>query len=237
MRFEMEHGTLDTRWAYNDRSIDRACRTGASVLGKHDGFFDLFVPIPGKPVQAVVVSGPFAQARLTSTDILERWRFLTGRQGHPSDPEFSYFLSVALSTVVLDTKRLACFRRVLECLVSLMVSKEPVARLVQKAAALTKELQHVRFVERSWEVAREMVDERTSRVWSRRYRIDRRQMLGLLQFPEHVIVGLFVSRRKDADPVEELIRRDAFQRACAGLARDAGEVVSGRIGAHGITFL
>ena len=75
----------------------------------------------------------------------------------------------------------------------------------------------------SWHVAEEMVDKRTSRVWSRPYRRDRRQMVGLLRFPDHVIVGLFVSRRRNADPVDELLRNDAFQRACVGLAREAGE--------------
>ena len=82
-----------------------------------------------------------------------------------------------------------------------------------------------------------MVDKRTSRVWSRPYRRDRRQLVGLLRFPDHVIVGLFASRRHSADAVDELLRNDAFQRACVGLAREAGDMVSGRIGSHGVTFL
>jgi len=235
--FEMEHGALEERWAYNARCIARARRTGATVVGQHKGFYDLFAPVPGRPVRAVIVSGPFATVPLTSTNVLERWRLLTGRQGHPSDPEFSYYLSVALTTLVLDTKRRAQFQRLLERMAALMISEGPVAQLVRDVASLTNELHEVRFAERVWHVAEEMIDKRTSRVWSRPYRRDRRQMVGLLRFPDHVIVGLFVNRRRNADPVDELLRNDAFQRACVGLARDAGEAVSGRIGNHGVTFL
>jgi len=237
LSFEMEHGALEGRWVYNARCIARARRTGATVIGQHKGFYDLFVPVPGDPVRAVVVSGPFAKTRPTSTDLLERWRSLTGRQGHPSDPEFSYYLSVALTTLVLDAKRRSQFQRLLERLTALMISEGSISQMVRDIASLTNELQEVRFVERVWDVAHEMVDKRTSRVWSRPYRRDRRQMVGLLRFPDHVIVGLFVHRRRNADPVAELLRNDAFQRACVGLARDAGDVVSGRIGNHGVTFL
>jgi AraC-like DNA-binding protein len=235
--FEMEHGAVHERWTYNARCIDRARRTRAAVLGQHRGFFDLFVPVPGEPVRAVIVSGPFADARLTTTDVLERWRSLTGRQGHPSDPEFSQFLSVALSTLVLDSRRQAQFRRVLECFAALMVSEGPISRLVSEVASLTKDLREVRSAELVWQVVREVVDERTNRVWSRPYRHDRQQRVGLLRFPDHLVVGLFVSRHRDADPVDHLIRTDAFQRACVDLGRQVGDVVSGRIGNHGVTFL
>jgi AraC-like DNA-binding protein len=238
MSFEMEHGALDGRWKYNTLCLDRARRTGATVLGEHNGLLDFFVPVVGKPVRAVVVSGPFAEARPTSAELLERWRALTGRQGHPSDPEFSNYLSESLSTLVLDAKRQARFRRILECLAALMVSAGPVGRLVAEVASLTRELDDVRFVERGWDMARDMVDERTSRVWSRPHRRDRRQTVGLLALPDQVVVGLFVSRRRrDADPVGEVLRKDAFQRACAELARDAGDALSGRIGSHGVMFL
>jgi AraC-like DNA-binding protein len=237
LSFEMEHGAVHERWRYNARCIDRAKRTHAAVLGQHRGFLDFFVPVPGNPVRAVIVSGPFAEARLTSADVLERWRSLTGRQGHPADPEFSQFLSVALSTLVLGGKRQAQFQRVLECFAAFMVSEAPISRLVSDVASLTKDLREVRAVELVWQVVREVVDERTSRVWSRPYRHDRQQRVGLLRFPDHVVVGLFVSRRRDADPVDDLIRKDAFQRACVDLGREVGDVVSGRIGNHGVTFL
>jgi AraC-like DNA-binding protein len=233
----MEHGAVDSRWKYNAQCLDRARRTGATVIGEHNGLRDFFVPVSGKPVRAVVVSGPFARARPTSAELLERWRALTGLQGHPSGPEFSNYVSESLSTLVLDAKRQARFQRILECLAALMVSAGPVARLVTEVASLTRELEDVRFVERGWDMARDMVDERTSRVWSRPHRLDRKQSVGLLALPDHVVVGLFVSKRRDADPVGEMLRHHAFQRACAELARDAGDALSGRIGSHGVTFL
>jgi AraC-like DNA-binding protein len=52
-----------------------------------------------------------------------------------------------------------------------------------------------------------------------------------------VTVGLFSSRRRDVSPLEELLQREAFQRACVDLARKEENVVCGRIGQHGVTFL
>jgi AraC-like DNA-binding protein len=50
-------------------------------------------------------------------------------------------------------------------------------------------------------------------------------------------VGLCRGIDRDADPVDELLRRDAFQRACVERAHAAGNVLSGRVGGHGVTLL
>jgi photosystem II stability/assembly factor-like uncharacterized protein len=63
------------------------------VQGEHEGYSDFFAPIVvrGKLV-AVLVAGPFALGRPTSAGVLDRWRRLTGRQGHATDPEFAAYL-------------------------------------------------------------------------------------------------------------------------------------------------
>ena len=35
-------------------------------------------------------------------EILERWHGLTGRHGHPSDPEFAHYIAMTLDALVLD---------------------------------------------------------------------------------------------------------------------------------------
>src|SRR5690349_10279479 len=40
--FEMQHGVLEERFGYNDRSIRSALKTQKPVLGEHNGFYDLF---------------------------------------------------------------------------------------------------------------------------------------------------------------------------------------------------
>ncbi|HEV8244502.1 MAG TPA: AraC family transcriptional regulator, partial [Polyangiaceae bacterium] len=49
--------------------------------------------------------------------------------------------------------------------------------------------------------------------------------------------GLTVSRAGETDAVDETIRRDAFQRSAAELARATGGTVTGRVGDHGVVFL
>ena len=63
------------------------------------------------------------------------------------------------------------------------------------------------------------------------------RLLGVKRLPEHALVGLIVSWEADADPIEDLLRRNAFLRACAAFARNKGGAVCGRIGDHGVVVL
>ena len=46
-----------------------------------------------------------------------------------------------------------------------------------------------------------------------------------------------VSRESESDPVDDLLRRETFQRACVDLARASGDVIAGQVGDHGVSFL
>ena len=61
---EVAHSVEQARWSYNYRSVAKVRREGRPVLGKHAGFFDLFVPVrnPKGPCGILVV-GPFARKR------------------------------------------------------------------------------------------------------------------------------------------------------------------------------
>ena len=109
--FELEHGAEIERSTYNLKSLQRVERTKRTVMGRHGGFCDWFVPvcIAGR-VDSVLVCGPFATERSSATDILERWRAITGRQGHPADPEFANYLSITLSTLVLEPRQVTAFQ-------------------------------------------------------------------------------------------------------------------------------
>ncbi|HEV8246312.1 MAG TPA: AraC family transcriptional regulator, partial [Polyangiaceae bacterium] len=238
LEFEVEHGVLNVRADYNDDCLERARRERVSVLGQHSGLYDLFVPVcVGDQVPAVIVAGPFATSRPTSTEILERWRRLTGRHDHPSDPEFAMYVDVSLSTLVLDKQQRGAFQRLLERMAALMASESSVEDVRNAIKSLGAELGEVRFVENVWGAARMLVDERTSRSWTRSELTEQREALGLKAIPDSVVVGLFVNRRRDSDPVDDLLRGDAFQRACVELARARGNALSGQIGSHGVTFL
>jgi AraC-like DNA-binding protein len=51
------------------------------------------------------------------------------------------------------------------------------------------------------------------------------------------MVGLLAERRTGRDPVEQAVARDALQRKSATIAQELGNVVSGRVGEHGIVLL
>src|SRR4029078_5647933 len=149
--FEIEHGVLLERGPHNGRCFARARRDRATAIEKHAGFHDMYVPIVNEDgVHGFIVTGPFATARPTSPDILERWRFLTGRQGHPGDPEFSRYVEATLSTLVLEGNQRATFRRIVERFAELLVDEGPANNIQSEVEAIGSQLRAVRFVENIW---------------------------------------------------------------------------------------
>ncbi|HEV8246503.1 MAG TPA: AraC family transcriptional regulator [Polyangiaceae bacterium] len=236
--FEIAHGREAERHAYNMRCIERCQRKHEPVLGAHAGFFDFFVPVgTDDTVHAVLVSGPFATARPTSGDVLERWHALTGRRGHPSDPEFSLYLSTTLQTLVLEGAQATRYQRMLTCFAMLCAGLGDARALAAEAATLREEVEQARFAARMWQAARSMVDPRTTAGWLSPHRVGELYHLGARGLPEHALVGLSLGRRDESDAVDEILRRDAFQRASVELARRFEGVICGRIADHGVVFL
>jgi AraC-like DNA-binding protein len=236
--FEHQHGVETLRWSYNDRNFTRVLAGKKALRGEHAGYSDLFVPVlyDGNVV-AVLVVGPFALAQPTSADILSRWRRLTGRQGHPSDSEFTAYLRTTLSTLVLDGGNLAAFEKLCGCFARLIAGAGRADELTNRAHALRLELQGVRVVDQTWDAVRSMIDDRSSLVhFSPALAYDLLR-LGLSRSANQVLVGLATSRSREIDPVEDAVRRDAFQRSAVAIARGVGETLAGRVGDHGIVFL
>jgi AraC-like DNA-binding protein len=236
--FEHQRGLVSQRIRYNDRCIRSVMRDERTLLAEHAGLYDLFVPVVSLGrARAVLVTGPFLKSRPDGIGILQRWRHLTGRQGHPADPEFSLYMSTLLCTLVLEGGYLALFRHAVECLARALGDVGPTRAIIRESKGLRAQLEPCRFVERVWDAARSMVDEREGPKWISPYAQDELSMLGLSRVPTHVLVAMIVSRRGDEDPVAELVRRDALQRSAVMLARDTGEVVSGRVGDRGVVFV
>src|SRR5258708_37256348 len=181
--------------------------------------------------------GVVAARRQSATEFLYAGVFWRGGQGRPADPEFSRYVEATLSTLVLEGNHVVNFRRVVERFAAVLVGEGPASDIQSEVELFGSQLRAVRFVENVWEVARPLVDESTSRIWSSQHSINQLHDLGIQKSPDHVSVGLLVSREGDSDPVENVLKRDAFQRACVELGRTAGNVLSGRIGDHGVTLL
>jgi AraC-like DNA-binding protein len=234
--FEIQHGIEVERSRHNARSFRRVRRDRDLVVGEHAGLVDFFLPVmKGNRVLAILAVGPVARERPTTAAILERWRWLTGRHGNPVDPEFSHYLSTTLSTLVLAGSRFKTFDRALRLLGRLLGGDGDAAVVRSQLGALQMELKEARYHESVWKAASSMVDERTSRTWLSPYRD--LASLGLKRPPDSVLVGLLVNRDRNADPVEQVLHRDALQRACVDLARRTGNVVSGQVGTHGFALL
>jgi AraC-like DNA-binding protein len=233
--FEFLHDKDQHRWRYNARCLRKA-RRNVVVLGEHAGFSDFWVPV-GKIADSwgTLVVGPFATRRPTSGDVLTRFRWLTGSQGRLGDPSFSHYLSMTLGTLTLEGALLHDFQRLLVCLSRLFEGSVDDDHLAGDIAVLRSKLLAARFAERMWDEASAMVDERTARMNSAS--AGALQRLGLERLPEHVVVGLLLGRQDVSDPVDEVIRRDAYQRACVTLMRKRGGVACGRIMDHGVLLL
>jgi AraC-like DNA-binding protein len=236
--FELEHGVEADRNAYNERCIAEARRRRAPFVGQHAGFSDLFVPLGSDDaVDPVLVTGPFSTEPPCGVDVLERWRRLTGRQGHPSDPELADYVAATLSALVLEGPRLSAFQRLVQCLARLMADRGSPEVTLAEVGVVRDELADARLAERMWEAVHAMVREATSRSWASPHRASWLLNLGCSRMPEHVLVALMVNRRDGSDSVDDIVRRDAFQRASVKRAKDTGDLLCGQVGNSGITLL
>jgi AraC-like DNA-binding protein len=236
--FELEHGVDFQRHLYNLRHLERVHRTKRPMRGELWGYWDFFVPILARgQVVGVLVTGPFATARPSGAEILARWFQLTGRQGHLSDAEFASYLAASLRILVLERKKLFSFEQLLVRLGRLMSGEGDAGNIINQIESLRGELEDVRLVEDTFDAVRQMVDGRSHHVWSSAAQRRYLKALGLSRPADHVLVGLGVNRRADADRIDEAVRRDAFQRATVDLARAFGDVIAGPVGEHGVMFL
>jgi AraC-like DNA-binding protein len=233
--FEWDRGVSQQRWSYNQRCLGRAVQGGRLVVGEHAGFRDLFVPVRTRAgVEAVVVTGPFALARPTRGDILRRWFGLTGSTGHLTDPAFSRYVSSTLATLTLEGKLLAPFERLVSAFAALLAGDGDLRAHAAEAERMRQELTGARYAERMFAMAHRLAHEQTGSV-----PLDHGDMagLGLERVPQHVIVGLLLDERAKSDPLDDLLRHDAFVRACVTFARQRGAIVCGPVGDHGVVFV
>ncbi|HEV8246419.1 MAG TPA: AraC family transcriptional regulator, partial [Polyangiaceae bacterium] len=235
--FEYEHGVAPRRHAYNHRCFEAAGSLRKVVVGEHAGYFDFFVPlVDSKQVRGILVAGPFAKARPTSAQIQERWHAITGARARLTDPMFARYLTLALSTLTLHGARLEAFERLLSCFAQVLLAQGDSATLAVEAGALQQKLARVRLPEQMWGSVRDMVEAPSAEAWAF-HAYGEMAAFGVKSFPEHVVVGLALGRLSEQDPIDDRLRRDAFQRACVALAREQGDIVCGRVGDHGVVFL
>jgi len=238
LKFEDDYGLQSNRVSYNKRCFEQIQRTKRSLLAEHGGLSDLFVPIViGGKLEATLTVGPFMTRRPSHGDVLERWRALSGRQGHHSDPKFASYLSLTWSTLVLEGAHTPKFQRLLEHLAALIAQGSASDGLRAEVEALMHDLEQARFAEHLGDLIRQLLDERTSRAGSSPSAARQFREFGLSKLPEHVAVGLIVSQRRDPDFVEELLQRHSFQRACVEFGRERGNLACGALGDHGVVFL
>ena len=215
---ELANRVEGRRDPHNARSIATARREHRTVIAQHAGFHDLYAPI-GRDTELLLVTGPFLIGRPSSTEMSNRWRWLTGTNARAADPEFAHYLALTLATATFEGPMLDVLQRFVETFCRVLSGEDDTDSLEVTGAALRKKLSVVRLVDRSFEAAAEMVDEHTSRAWTSPHWEEHLRFLGAQRLPSHAIVGLISGRQDDLDPIEQILRCDALQRASVDLAR------------------
>jgi AraC-like DNA-binding protein len=235
--FERELGADQRRWAYNDRCFRQAIREKRAVVGEHAGFHDVFVPvIDQEGLHGILVAGPFATERPSSAEVRKRWLAIGGSPAPPGDPSFAAYLRATLSTLTLEGPLRQAFVTLLECLTALMLGKGTPEALAAQTMPLRQRLGAARLCERMWNATHRLVSEETRRNWIALQHSEL-AAFGIPEVPRHVLVGLLVSARADADPFDAEVRNDAFQRAAVALVRKHGRALAGPAGDRGVVVL
>ena len=235
--FEREVAGWDGRTSNNQRLLARTMKDRVTTLGEYRGFQDLFVPVQhADGMQGILVVGPFLSMRPTSASILECWKRMSGAYGSLGDPLFSLRVG---NDVHLGARRHRA-RYVSNALTSyaaLLGGSGSSTAWAARAEEARQKIVKLRLPERSWEAARNLVDDRSMRPRFAPLDHGDLALFGLTRAPEHVIVGLTVARHAGGDPVALRVRHFEFQRECVSFARRQGGVLSGRVGDNAVMFI
>jgi AraC-like DNA-binding protein len=235
---EVHYDKWTLRTDYNAARLNEAIRKKRTVLGRHAGHLDVFAPIVIEGFSTgVLVVGPVAVGRFGAAELENRWRRLTGRRAHPTDPSFAAFVETTLAVLTLEHEDVDAFVELVESIALLLAGRHDACPLLNRVEVLRTRLERARAVERSWNAAREMLDERSSQLWQDVFSYKNLLGLGLSRTPDDVLVGLTTAPSPSVDPVEQLVRRNAFQRRCVDLAEKVGDAIAGRLGDYGVVFL
>jgi AraC-like DNA-binding protein len=235
--FEYEHGVAERRHRYNHRCLRQAASTKKAVRGTFGGFTDLFVPVfDATALRGILVAGPIATEAPSSTEVLHRWHELTRTHARPSDASFLSYVSVTLGTLQLAPQELDALEALLDCFANSMLGLGKAEALRQRATALQQKLSRARFAEEMWKAARDLLEAPSTAAWAT-HAYGELARFGLDEAPNLVMVGLVTGRSSHADPIGDVIRRNAFQRACVEVARKQTGALCARVGDYGIAFL
>jgi AraC-like DNA-binding protein len=147
-------------------------------------------------------------------------------------------VATTLATTTFDRDDFRMFERCVTCLARLLDGSDDGERLASEGSVLREKLWHVRLAERMWEVSRALVDDHPHGGFNHwRAREHDSIEMGVTRQPTDVVVGLMMGAEDKSDPVDDLLRRDAFQRALVELATSRGGLLCGRIGDHGVALL
>jgi AraC-like DNA-binding protein len=235
IRFERDFSVYLERLVHNERCFEGVRRERKSVVDAHAGFSDLFVPVADRELRGVLVAGPFALERPSSSEVSQRWRALGGGDARANDPALLDYTTATLRTLTLEGPLLPRFVRFMECFAALLAGARRVEEVVTEARDLRVELLAARAHELTFGVAASLTDPRTSETWHDRSRADELEAVGLARMPDSALVGLMLPG-KEVDPIDEIVRRDAFLRECVALARKRG-AISGKVGDFGVALL
>ncbi|HEV8246119.1 MAG TPA: AraC family transcriptional regulator, partial [Polyangiaceae bacterium] len=119
---------------------------------------------------------------------------------------------------------------------SLALGKGNQQALSDEANVLKARLAETRTIERTWETARSMVDERSARQWSSPSLKPHLKRLAVEKPLEHVLVG-FATSAREQDAISGMLKTYAFQRECVDGLRPRKDVVWGPVGDHGVMLL
>jgi AraC-like DNA-binding protein len=166
----------------------------------------------------------------------ERWFSLSGGEARVADANFAQYLAETLSTLTLEGTLPAALERVAARFATLILGEGDATAIAAEVDVLRQQLIQARAADRIWQAARAMVSEGTNPIWARHHYGELRAF-GIEQVPECAVVTFAQTRKPDLDSLEDVLCRDAFQRACVALGRRHGNIVCGQVGSQGVVFL
>jgi AraC-like DNA-binding protein len=239
LQFERRFDRDRARDRYNRRMLRRSARARAPLIGEHNGFCDLFVPVhESERCVAWLVAGPFARTPPTVSRLSSSYESMSGAEPRSTDAELGAFIRVALDTVTLDgtgLRELETFARAFARIAAGDSQKGDLFALTELRERALKRHLHALM----WQTAAGLVDRFENPLWrSRSIRGTNLVVLGVSRMPTDVICALPEQPElPGAQRLDYLLRARSFQQQCTRLAAEQPDLLCGRLSDDGIFVL
>jgi AraC-like DNA-binding protein len=241
--FEISYGKESDRDGYYQRCLRRVLKEKRFLVDQHNGFYDIFLPLPMSGKRPVVLYAGFFLKQAADWDSLAtQWRKLTGKEPVGADRDFLRYVKMALQLPVLDEPLLKGVLEFLECYADFLMGRQSDVPIHVRVDRLRQRIFATSLPNSAWVEEALGFEKLVPPPWiwypDKQLAPWMKEELGISRIPTTVFTVMPLQPKGDeVDPVKKLVGNYQIQRECVRFARSVPQTVAENLQDYGVLFL